>query len=450
MASMSFSGISSGLPTDQLIQAILSNESLPLTRLQNRQSQNALKKTALQSIKTALTSLSTSISSLNSSKLDARKVTSSDASFVSATATKAKSGSYDITVDQLASKARLEMNTTFSGTDNVVGRAGDVFTLKNKDDQEVNITLDGDTTLAQLSDKINAAKIVGQDGKEVAFGVTSNVVQTTPGQYKLVLSATDTGAGTISFSAAAGSSNSPGSLTEDSFNPPDLGEGQNAKFTIDGVAMERTTNTISDAVDGVTFTLNKKTDADKPINLAVKMDTESITKAFQDVVDKFNTAYQVYKNNSGATGSLANDSTMRTMFAQIKSSLSGAIEGAGGLLAGSAATLGMATKNDGTLTLDAKKLEEALEKNPDIVSKVFDKMSSAARTMVDSYTTYGGGAITSLINSIDTTNSTLAKQIDTLQGRLERRKEALTSQFAKMESLIGQMQSAGQALGGLY
>ena len=479
MAALSFGGISTGLPTEQLVQAILQNEYLPLTRLQTKQSQNNQRKSALNSIKTALTSLSTSVSALaKNSNLEGRKVTSSDGSYVSATATAgAKSGSYDITVDKLASKARLEMSNTLKAAD-IVGKAGDVYTITNKDGESIEIEIgatdgknqDGNITLAELSDKINAAKldkpVLKSDGtpeldtngnpkkESAASGVTSSVVQTKPGEYKLVLSATDTGAGDIFISNTPKDISDKGHLlsTGDFTAKP----GENAEFTVNGVAMERASNTVSDAVDGVTFTLNKA-DKDKTINLNVTMDTDSVVKAFQDVIDKYNVALQVYKNNSGSNGSLANDSTMRTMFSQIKSALSGAVTGADGSFA-SAASLGMSTKNDGALSLDANKLREAIEKNPDLVKGVFDQISSSsmtekpnsAKNVIDRYTSYGsGGAINSLINSIETTNSTLAKQIETLQGRLDRRKEALTAQFARLESAIGQMQAAGQSLSAL-
>jgi flagellar capping protein FliD len=54
-----------------------------------------------------------------------------------------------------------------------------------------------------------------------------------------------------------------------------------------------------------------------------------------------------------------------------------------------------------------------------------------------------------MIDSIDTINSNLNKQIDTMTLKLDRRKEVLQAQFARLESVIGQMQSAGQALGGI-
>ncbi|MDR2697014.1 MAG: flagellar filament capping protein FliD [Holophagales bacterium] len=445
---MSFAGISTGIPTDQLIQSILQQEGAPINRLQARQTANNQKKTVLQSIRTALTGLATSISSLNSASLSARAVTSSDAASVSATAKGAASGSYDISVSQLATKARLETGKSFgSPADDPVGSAGDVYTIVNKDGVKTEIALqDGKTSLADLNDAINA--------ESAESGVSSTIVQTTPGNYRLVLSSTDTGEGKNgggNIGIFGGASNALG-VADNEDDASSYGvattAAQNAKFTLNGVEIERSSNTITDAVDGVTLTLNKA-DSSKTINLNVSLDKDSIVKAYQDVVSKFNSAYQAYKNASGKGGIFAGDLSMQSIFSQLRSSLTGVIE-EGGNIQGSSATLGLKTERDGTLSLDTKKLEEALKENPDLVGRIFDKASSTTKTFVDSLTASTGGTITAFINGIDNTNSNLSKQIDTIQTRLDRRKELLTAQFARLESLVGQLQAAGQSLSGLY
>jgi len=427
----SFAGISTGIPTDQLVQSILQQERAPLDRLQARQTANNQKKSILQSIRTALTNLATSVSSLNSSSLSARTVTSSDAAAVSATANGSVAGSYDISVSQLATKARLETVNFLSSPNDSVGDAGDVYTIVGKNGETGIITLEeGKTSLADLNDAINA--------KSADTGVSSTIVQKKPGEYHLVLSSTETGEGTNGgdINITSGSGNTL-------FSNVTKTTAQNAKFTLNGVEMERASNTITDAVDGVTLTLNKA-DENKTINLNVALDKDSVIKAYQDVVSKFNAAYKAYSSATGKGGIFSGDTSLQSMFSQLRSSLTGAVEG------GSSALLGLKTERDGTMSLDTKMLGEALEKNPDMVGRVLDKASETTKTFVDSLTSSGGGTLTSFINGIDTVNSNLSKQIDTLQARLDRRKEVLTAQFARLESLVGQLQAAGQSLSGLY
>jgi len=458
MAAMSFAGLSTGIPTDQLIKSILQQEGAPLNRLQARQTTNNQKKNILQSIKTALTNLATSVSSLNSKSLSARTVTSSDSASVSATANGGVAGLYDISVSHLATKARTEVSKTF-GTPNEasVGNAGDVYTIVGKDGKKTEITLqDGHTSLADLNDAINA--------KSSESGVSSTLVQKTPGNYQLVLSSTETGesengGGKVGIFGGADNALGVADNEDDVYSTgvKTTSVAQNAKFTLNGVEMERTSNTISDAIDGVTLTLNKA-DSDKTITLNVALDKDSVIKAYQDVVSKFNAAFKAYTNATGKGSALSGDTALLTMFSELRSNLSGQIKGdfttgdvdpKGVDILGSSATLGLKTERDGTLSLDTKILEEALSKNPDMVGKVLDKASSETKKFIDGLTASVGGTISSFINGIDTMNSNLSKQIDNLQARLDRRKEVLTAQFARLESLVGQLQAAGQSLSGL-
>jgi flagellar hook-associated protein 2 len=182
---MTFDGIASGLPTDQMIKAIMSQESAPLTRLQNKQEKNTLRKVALSSIKSSLMSIATSITSLKSTALNKRAVTSSDSNVATAIASGAANGTYDLKVTQLATKARLETTNYMSSSNDIVGMAGDVFTLVGKDGKETKIELKGNTTLAGLNSLINDQS---KDTK-----ITSSVIQLQPGKYSLVLTSAETG-----------------------------------------------------------------------------------------------------------------------------------------------------------------------------------------------------------------------------------------------------------------
>jgi len=439
MGSISFGGISTGIPTDQMVEAILAERSSSLTRLQSRQTTNNQKKNVLQSIKTAMSNLATSVASLTSAKLNGRTVTSTDSAAVTATSSGGVAGSYDLVVKQLAAKARTETTKSFGSPDESVGTDPYFVTGKNGLATEIKLEA-GKDSLADLSAAINA--------KSGDTGVTSSIVQKKPGEYHLVLSSTETGVGqgesdTISIYGQTG--NALG-VEADGTGATATGA-KNAVFTLDGVQMERTSNTVSDAVDGLTFTMNRADN--KNISLKVSTDTDSVVKAYQDVVDKYNAALQVYKTNSAAGKMFSGDVTMQSMFSQLKSSLSGSFQGEDGEI-WSSAILGVSTNKDGTLSLDTKKLEDALKANPDAVGKVFDRISNGTKTFIDSLTTSGSGTITNMINSIDTLNTNLSKQIDTIQARMDRQRETLTAQFAKLESLIGQMQSAAQSLSGLY
>jgi len=541
-----------------MIKAIMSQESAPLTRLQNRQDKNNLRKNALSSIKSVLMSISTSITSLKSTALNKRAISSSDSAVATATATGAATGTYDLKVTQLATKARLETTSNISSANDLVGVKGDKFTLTGGKNGPVEIALKGNTTLAGLNSQINA--------ETKNTGITSSVVQVKPGEFRLVLTSSETGSGKIGLSGTfsdkvktnaslasssesifeagdeftvIGKNNTPKTITledgktsladlsnainaessltgvsssvvkmdngkyelvltstdpdvsagdikmsgpagnalgigtspagldtwdsnklgiADNFDPdadPDAETyagfkttgGQKAKFTLNGVDMERGSNTFNDAIEGVTFSLNSV--SNKTVTLNVSMDKDAITKIFQDVVSKFNSAFKTYKDATATGGALERDMSMQAMFTQVRSSLSQVILGTDGRPTASSAGIGLKTERDGTLSLDTNALSNALDKNPELVGQVFDKMSKATTTYIDRLTIGGSSVLTTMLNGIDNVNSLLSKQIDTLNTRLTRREEVLKAQFGKMEQLIGQMQSAGQSLGGL-
>jgi len=479
---MTFDGVASGLPTDQMIKAIMSQESAPLTRLQKKQDQNTLRKNALSSIKSSLMSIATAMNALNSSAINKRAVTSSDSNVATATASGAAKGSYDLVVTQLATKARLETTNHVSSATTSVGAVGDKYTIVGKNGIETAIELQaGKTSLADLNNAINA--------KSAETGVTSTIIQKKPGEYHLVLTSTETGTGgsTGKIGLYTNSASNPlGLATEAAVkgDPNDPGDddldlaksvgvtstaGQNAKFSLNGVTMERGTNTFSDAIEGVTLTLNSLSEGGKAVTLNVDLDKGAITKMFQDVVDKFNSAYKAYKDATASGGPLANDMSLQAIFTQLRSKISVTITGNdpnnGGRFGvlGSSAGIGLSTNRDGMLSLDAKVLGDALDKNPELVGKIFDKAAydytdvpgstqkkpNGAIAFLDSLTIGGSSLINNIIGGIDNINSLLTKQIDNLNSRLSRREEVLKAQFAKMEQLIGQMQKAGQSLGGL-
>lgn len=60
--------------------------------------------------------------------------------------------------------------------------------------------------------------------------------------------------------------------------------GENAKFTINGLETERTSNTFT--ISGVTYTLKSKFDT--PVTVTVSNDTDTIFKNIKDFVDQYN------------------------------------------------------------------------------------------------------------------------------------------------------------------
>jgi flagellar hook-associated protein 2 len=393
---ISFQGITSGLQTDALVDAIIQQDGLPLQRLKDRQSLNTQRAAALKSLRTSMMTLSVGVAGLYDG-LAARTVTSTDTnqSYVSATATGAASGSYQVQVASIATKGQVSVGvadpnapilTSASGSFAVQGTDGTVkaFALTNN-------------SLYGLRDAINAS----------GAGVTATVVNTGSGAtpYQLVVTANDTGTGTTGgVVRLAAIDNQDGSATTldpalgglsggvlaGTFSTPTglsgglassgTGVAQDAVFTVNGITLTRQTNIVKDAVDGVTFTL-KKGDTTNSQTLTVAQDTGAATTALQNVISQFNALLKTYKDASTPVNDgsgditpkpLEGDSVARSLISQVRAALSGTVSGMSSTAKySSGASIGIKTNADGTLSLDATAFKNALNDDPVAVSRVF-------------------------------------------------------------------------------
>lgn len=447
---ISFQGISTGLQTDALINAILKQEGQPLQRLQDRLSLNNKRVAALQSLVTNLKSLSTSLSTLQNTSFDARTVSSSDSTnaYVTATATGTSAGTYDVKVTTIATKAQLTntggADTSFkvanATTTSIFSGASAKFAVQGTNGTVKVITLSSSqNSLTGLKDAINAsgagveASIVnlgtGSDPYQLVLTSTSTGTGSTSGAVKLadITNATDggpAGAAVNTIGIDAGYVNSEASPTSITGGDSSSGSqvGVDATFTVNGVSLTRSTNTVTDAVDGMTFQLVKGGQS-TATTFTVAVDTSSITTAVQDVINKFNEVVKVINDNSGRDGPLASDATVRTTLNRVRSELGAVPSGLPSTNAyQTTADLGLKTNRDGTLSLNTTTLTDALKADPTAAKKVFapagtstnailkfnglgkDTTTGALSFTISSYDS-GTGDVTGTINSVAVTGT---------------------------------------------
>lgn len=483
-SAISFQGLSSGVQTDALIQAILAQKGTGLTRLKTRQTDNNNRTSALNAMKTSMTSLSLSLISLVD-KFNARTVSSTDANntYVTATAVGAAVGSYDLKVSSVATKARISPTFNYSGSSTnaaaltfnsataktITGAVGFTIDAGSTPGGAVsgtftvggnsyaltgtNGTLTGaaGTPLEGLSVTVNGAgsgtlnltatptnlavadptasissapatfAIQGTDGvvKTIQLNnnslnglrdainasganVTASVVNTGTGAtpYQLVITAKDTGTGstngviTLADMTSGGAVNSlgvpAGTQTPGTPPAPDTLTGLSssmsgttavdAVFSVNGIQLTRKSNVVTDAADGVTFTL-KQGGQTGTTSLTVTQDKATATAGMQDMITKYNALMTGYKAASAITqnsdGSvtkapLATDASTRALISKIKVALTSVSTGLPGTATyQNLGSLGVKTAADGTLSLDTTVFQNALDKDPAAVKKLF-------------------------------------------------------------------------------
>jgi flagellar hook-associated protein 2 len=220
------------------------------------------------------------------------------------------------------------------------------------------------------------------------------------------------------------------------------------------VELHRASNTVTDAVDGVTFNLNQaQTDLTRTTTLTVAQDKGAASKAVQDVVDKFNQFYNDYKKNATftqnadgtyTTGVFNMDMSVRTMVNQVSTAIMGVPTGISATAAFTTpAAIGLKTNQDGTLSLDSTALSTALDQDPTAVANLFKNSGSSSSPLL-SFVSSTGKTTTSPINF------NVTSQNGVLTGTFTSRKADGTTETNTLSSTDGYFYGlTGTALDGL-
>ncbi|HVL39698.1 MAG TPA: flagellar filament capping protein FliD, partial [Fimbriimonadaceae bacterium] len=191
LSGITFSGLSSGIDTDTMVQRLIQLEAIPITRLQQQQAQLTSRMGVLNQFKSRLTALATAAGALNSATaFNPMQAASSAADVATITATSsAGAGTYALKVSKLAQAQKVASEAQV-GTTVALGQAG-TFVLNGKA-----ISVEASDTLTNIAQKINGA----------GAGVTASVINGGDNNAYLTISASRTGAAnSIQMADATGS-----------------------------------------------------------------------------------------------------------------------------------------------------------------------------------------------------------------------------------------------------
>lgn len=397
---ISIPGIGTSIDVNSLVSSLMKVESLPLTQLQTQQSSYQTQLSAVGSLKSALSTFQTTLSNLSSaSNYSAMKASGYDTSMLSASVTgSAPAGSYAVNVTQLAQSqvlaAQGQASTTTaigSGASTTISFSfgtvsggslsggkytGSTFT-QNGNLAGGSITINSsNNTLAGIRDAINSANL----------GVSASIVNDGSGNpYRLVLTSTAGGSSSEMKISVSGDSTLQSLLSQDPAGTQNMTEvttGQNALATINGIAVQSPTNTLSNVVDGTSFTLSKTGST----NVTVANDPTATTTAITNFVNGYN-ALRTQLNsltnidtaNSANNGPLAGDVSTKTLINQITDVLGQAVGNGNYQSLGS---VGVTMNSDGTLSVDNTKLSAAIAKSPSQVTGLFAGTGTATDSLV--------------------------------------------------------------------
>ena len=265
-----------------------------------------------------------------------------------------------------------------------VGAAlGDTFTISG--------TKPDGVTRVSLTTTVDGAKTVGDMLADIstAFSAPGRSVTASVVGGKIRLTDDAGGDSGLSFSIAAnnesgvadpstGATLSFGSASvTTSGRSRELTAGADARIVVNGVTMTRSTNAISDAINGVTLNL-MKAEQGTTIPVTISRDTTKGVQAVQAMVASYNTLRTLVTTSTAADGALAYDSAMRSAFSSLKTTLLSTVAGLGtGASYDHAALVGLTVDKTGVLSVDAAALTTALQQNTGDVAALFRTGGSA-------------------------------------------------------------------------
>ncbi|WP_426133915.1 flagellar filament capping protein FliD [Pseudomonas sp. PWP3-1b2] len=449
MGDISISGPVTGIDTQSIVTALVNAEQAPKQSQINKQSTTSTAQlSSIGKIQAALDAFRGAMDNMSKdASIGGLTATTSDANVSTVTlGANASAGSYQLVVNQLATASKIATKTYAGGASTVVNSSASATSLTiSQSGQSYAVSVPPGATLQQVRDSINA--------QLTSSGLSANILTDATGS-RMVLTSTNTGVGT---DITVGGNSGLEAGTSLVGGPP-----QNAKYTIDGTPQESKSNTLTDAISGVSLKLTAVspwpagvTDANSSgvlrssstITVARSTDTlKSSVKGFVDTYNALITAIgaetKVTTNPDGTTTSsaLTGDATMRTLQSAIRAELN-AMAGTGSLK--SLAQFGVNTdQNTGKLSLDDKLFSAAIATNPTDIGGIFngDKgLLARMKSATDSYALSGTGVLATRSSTLSDTIKDLQTQQDTLTARMAALKISLTNKYTTMNNLVAQL-----------
>jgi flagellar hook-associated protein 2 len=399
---------------------------------------------AVGTLKSALSVFQASLASLStSSAFAADTATSSDPTmFTASAASGSVPGNYAITVSALASAQQLLSGPFVGGSTAAVGTGTLNLQLGSN---SFNLTLDAtNNTVADVAAAINSAN----DNP----GITATVIQGTDGAHLLLSSnqtgaanaiqvtETDAGTGLAALTYATGNT---GNYTQNA-------AAQDASFSVAGVAYTSSSNTVNDALSGVSLTLTGLSTG-AGATLSVANDTTTVSTNIQNFISAYNTLQSTvaslgsYDAASSTAGPMLGDPLLTGVQTQIRHVLQ-TVDGSSTY--STLASIGITTQKDGTLAANSSKLQAALTSNFSSVSKLFSGANGVA-TQLDKLLTQqlaSGGTIDSRAQTLVKQNKALSAQTDALNKQMNALTANLTQQYSALNVLLSTLQTTSAYL----
>jgi len=483
-------------PFSNVIDQLIQIESEPKRRLESQVESQQNRLSAVDSVGSKLSgfnNLLTSFLDPTNEQITLFEATSSnpEAFSVSAGENVDNSGTFDFQVNQIA-KNDIKVSSQFTATDTISNLAsdgksfrikigGEIVDINQDGTGDANDTLsvnvnNGDTFESVLNSVANAI-----NNSVASESVTASVVSEESDTVRLSVRSLETGEDQlIEFENDVPNNASEENiaeileLTQGGTGNPNRGEDNstvissgstdggrifaqnelNAEFTIDGLNFERSTNTVDDAIQGLTINLQNTTPSSETIT--VSQDTEGAKENIQEFIDQFNSIVTDIRSKSflnadtGERGPLANDRLFKELTFTLRNTVINDVTAASDPSLNSIFEIGLNVTQQGKLEIeDEAKLDEALSNNSEAVKEIFtasDGLANNLQGVIDTFVKGQNSILDTFRDSVNNEIERLNDRIASEEQFLERRREQLEQEFQQLQQVQIQAQNQQQAL----
>lgn len=466
-------GVGSGLALDDLVQQLLEAERAPKdARLNEKEERIEAEISGLGQIKSKLSAFEDSVDELRSdADINGREPTisnpSEDDDVLSAEASNsALRGSYEITVEQLASGSRITTDdgAFTSSTDAVLSTGAGSLTFDVGGSDSFTIDVTAGMTLTELREAINNA--------DDNFGVTANIIDTgTSAGPRLVYSSSETGEGNdlviTNDTGAAELDRLSTTGGTGNISAANIQSAQNAIAYIDGIEVQSESNEFENTIQNVSFEVNEVSPKDAngdllATTLDIGYDKEGLEEKirafvenYNSLIDEINTLTRYGESELEEDGALAGDSLLRGIQTTMANIVGGNVSASalGGLF-----QVGIEFNDDGKLEIGTTdfglgtgedRLEDALEDNFDEIAKLFTDENEGIATRLyefaDEYTSYGG-LISLREQTAKDNREELYDERETLELRMQSYEDTLRGKYLNLDQTVAQLNQTSSAL----
>lgn len=254
--------------------------------------------------------------------------------------------------------------------------------------------------------------------------------------------------------------------------------GQSAILSINGISVTEESNSFT--IDGITYTL--KDESATPISFTVDRDIDATVEKIKTFIGNYNkmietlqakideethTAYPPLTDSErekltdaqaekwdalSKSGILYNDSNISSLLNTMRDAFYSKIDGLGM----TAADIGLKTgiySDKGKITVDETALRSALENNPDLVTQIFTKTSTAIdpaqkynesgliSRISEAMTQYTETSTSVYLSNLETQISKAEERLDELMELMSDHEEKLYAKFTAMETALSKLNS---------